>query len=148
MGGATCRMRNGLVLIELMLVLVVTGILVTFAAPRLSYAIDDAAVRDETMRVVAAIDAARGAAMRLGAVAQLTLADSAYRITAVVNGDTVLAWRQHGSLQSGVRIAGAAQPMAFGPSGLASGVSNRTLTLTRQRAARKIVMSRLGRLTY
>ena len=74
-------MRSGLVLIELLFVVVLLGLLALFAVPRLSDVADAAAVRDEAMRVVAALDAARGAAIRLGTVATLTLSDTSYRVS-------------------------------------------------------------------
>jgi Tfp pilus assembly protein FimT len=141
-------MRSGLVLIELMLVVVLIGLVALFAAPRLLAVADAAAVRDETLRVVAALDAARGASIRLGVVATLTLSDSTYRVTTIVAGDTVTAWRQPGPWRSGVSLNGIGQPMMFGPAGLAMGVSNRTIIVTKGRAMRKVVVSRLGRISY
>ncbi|MGH7592674.1 MAG: GspH/FimT family pseudopilin [Gemmatimonadales bacterium] len=141
-------MRSGLVLIELMLVVVVAGLLALFAAPRLLAVVDAVAVRNETFRVVAALDAARGASIRLGAVATLTLSDTSYQVIAVTGTDTSMAWRRPGPRRSGVVLGGAGQAVSFGPAGLAMGVSNRTITLTKGSAARKVVVSRLGRITY
>lgn len=141
-------MRTGLVLIELMFVVVLTGLLALFAAPRLLAVMDVAAVRDEAMRVVAALDATRGASIRLGTVATLALSDTSYRVTTVAGRDTVTAWRQPGPRQRGVALSGGGQPVGFGPAGLAMGVSNRTIIVTKGRAVRKIVVSRLGRISY
>lgn len=141
-------MRSGLVLIELMFVVVLIGLLALFAAPRLLAVVDAAAVRDEALRVVAALDAARGASIRLGVVATLTLSDTSYRVTTAGGGDTVTAWRQPGPRQSGVALSGAGQPVIFGPAGLAMGVSNRTISVTKGTAVRRVVVSRLGRVTY
>lgn len=141
-------MRAGLVLIELLFVVVVLGLLALFAVPRLSGVVDAASVRDETMRAVAALDAARGVSIRLGTVATLTISDTSYRVTAIVGPDTLTAWRQPGPAQAGVFISGAGQPVLFGPAGLALGVSNRTIKLTKGQAMRRIVVSRLGRISY
>ena len=141
-------MRAGLVLIELVFVLVLTGLLVLFAAPRLFGVADAMVVRDEAMRVVAALDATRGASIRLGTVATLTLSDTSYRVIAVIGGDTVVAWRQPGPGRNGVALSGGGQPVVFGPAGLALGVSNRTIIVTKGLATRKVVVSRLGRITY
>jgi prepilin-type N-terminal cleavage/methylation domain-containing protein len=140
--------RRGLALIELLLVLVLLAIIASFAAPRLAGIVDGAAVRGETGRLVGALDAARGAAMRLGVVATLTLSDTTYTVTAIVSGDTITAWQQPGPWLRGVGITGAGQSILFGPAGLAMGVSNRTLVLSRGNNVRRVVVSRLGRLTY
>jgi len=141
-------MRSGLVLVELMLVVVITMIVAAFAAPRLFAIADAAAVRSETMLVVAAFDAARGAAIRLGVVTTLTLSDSTYCVTAVVDGDTLTAWRRRGPAGNGVALGGTGQPVLFGPAGLGMGVANRTITVAKGSVVRRVVVSRLGRVTY
>jgi len=140
--------RRGLVLFELLLVLVLLAVMASFAAPRLVGIADGAAVRGETGRLIGALDAARGAAMRLGVVATLTLSDTSYSVTAIVDGDTLTAWQQPGPWLRGVALTGAGQSILFGPAGLAMGASNRTLVLARGNYVRRVVMSRLGRLTY
>jgi Tfp pilus assembly protein FimT len=140
-------MRAGLVLIELLFVVALTGLLALIAVPRLFGVADAMVVRDEAMHVVAALDAARGAATRLGTVATLTFSDTSYRVTAVVGKDTLTAWRQPGPGRSGV-VLGGGQPVVFGPAGLALGVSNRTIVVTKGQAVRQVVVSRLGRITY
>ena len=141
-------MRFGMVLTELMIVLVLIGIIASIAVPRLSGMSDTAAVRVEALRVVAALDAARGAAVRLNTVASLTLSNTSYLAVAVVGSDTVIAWSQTGPIRNGVTLSGAGAPLLFGPAGLAMGVSNRTITVTRGNAVRRVVMSRLGRISY
>jgi prepilin-type N-terminal cleavage/methylation domain-containing protein len=141
-------MRAGFVLMELLLGLVVAAIVASIAAPRFAAIRDAAAVREETLRIVTAIDAARGASVRLNAVATLTLSPAAYAATAVIGPDTVVAWRQPGPSRNAVTLSGTGQPLLFGPAGLAMGVSNRTIVLARGSAVRRVVVSRLGRLTY
>ena len=119
-------MRHGIVLTELIVTMVCIGIIASIAAPRLASIADAAAVRDETFRVVAALDAARGTAVRMNAV-------------------TSLAFPPAGN---GVTLSGAGQPLLFGPAGLAMGASNRTIILTKGNAVRRVVISRLGRITY
>jgi prepilin-type N-terminal cleavage/methylation domain-containing protein len=140
--------HTGFVLIELLLALVIAAIVAAIALPRLVAVVDAAAVRTELMRLVGAVDAARGTAERLGTVATLHLDDSGFVVTAVVNGSSLQAWRERGTAEQGVTLSGAGQPIDFGPSGLAMGVANRTFTLSRGSAARNVVMSRYGRLTY
>lgn len=141
-------MRSGLVLFELLLAVVLAGLVAAIAAPRLVSIADAAAVRDEALRVVAVLDAARGASVRLGVVAALALTDTTYRVTAVVGTDTVTAWQQPGPRYRGVTLGGSGRPIPFGPDGLAMGVANRTFTLAKGNALRRVVMSKYGRLTY
>jgi Tfp pilus assembly protein FimT len=141
-------MRSGLVLFELLLGVVLTAIIASIAVPRLCSLADAAAVRDEALRVVASLDAARGASVRLGVVAALTLTDTNYRVTAVVGTDTVTAWQRPGPWNRGVALGGGGQTIAFGPDGLAMGVANRTITVAKGNAVRRVVMSKYGRVTY
>jgi Tfp pilus assembly protein FimT len=141
-------MRSGLVLLELLLGLVLAALLAAIATPQLVALFDTAAVRDEAFRVVAALDAARGASIRLDVVATLTLTDSSYRVTAIVGADTITPWQQSGPRFRGVTLSGAGQPISFGPDGLAMGVANRTISVVKGDAVRKVVMSKYGRLTY
>jgi len=141
-------MRRVQTLTELLVVLVIAAMVAAIALPRIGALADAAAVRDETIRLIAAVDATRGAAVRLDDVASLTITATSYRATIVDGSDTLTAWSQTGPAASGVLIAGAGMPMTFGPAGLAMGVSNRTMTLSKGIAQRKVVLSKLGRVTY
>ena len=110
--------------------------------------IDLGAVHAETGSIVSALDAARGAALRLGTVTRLTLSDSGYQVEATVARDDLTAWRGAGPAHRGVHLAGAGRPILFAPSGIAMGASNRTLILSKGAVSRRVVVSRLGRLTW
>lgn len=139
---------RGLTLVELLLVLVLLAIFSAIATPRVLGILDLGSVHAETASIVSALDAARGAALRLGAVTRLTLADSGYQVDANVAEESVTAWRASGPLQRGVHLSGAGQPILFAPSGIAMGAANRTLLLSKGAASRRVVVSRLGRLTW
>ena len=141
-------MRSGVMLTELLIGLVVAGIVASIAIPGLVRLSDAAAVRDEMLRVVAGIDAARGAAVRLNQAASLALSPADYRVVVVTGADTVIAWTQSGPGLRGVILTGAGQPLRFGPAGLGMGVSNRTITVSKGTATRTVVVSQLGRVTY
>ncbi len=141
-------MLRGFTLIEMIVVLVIVAIVATIAASRIAAIADAAAVRDESIRLIAAVDATRGAAVRLDDVASLTITATSYRATVVDGTDTITAWMQTGPATTGVSISGTGTALVFGPAGLAMGVSNRTMTLSRGSAQRKVVLSKLGRLTY
>lgn len=140
-------MTRGVTLPELLLVLVLMALLAALGLPRLAAAASAAALRHEATELVAALDAARLEAIRFDGVARLTLADSSYRLELVTGGDTTLRWQRDGAARRGVQLSGAGGPILFGGAGLALGVSNRTLTLTRRGASRRVVISRLGRIT-
>ncbi len=139
---------RGLTLVELLLVIVLLATFSGIATPRVLGILDLGAVRAETASIVSALDAARGAALRLGAVTRLTLADSSYQVDATVTREEVTAWRASGPSQRGVRLSGAGQPILFAPSGIAMGAANRTLVLSKGAVSRRVVVSRLGRLTW
>lgn len=136
-------MRRGFTLLELLLALTLVGLLLLLAVPKLRGLAAGAALRHEAARLVAALDAGRGLALRSGSVAKVTLGDSAYRIETDAGGS-----RWPGPAGSGVRLTGASGgPIVFGAAGLATGASNRTLVLTRDGESRQVVVSRLGRIT-
>lgn len=135
-------------LLELLLAITVLGLLVLVAVPGLAALHDGARVRAETLRLVAALDQARGAAIRFGSTVRVVLGDSSYQFTADPTEGASESWRLPGSISSDVQLAGAGAPILFGAAGLAVGVSNRTFTLTRGRITRRIVLSRLGRITW
>jgi prepilin-type N-terminal cleavage/methylation domain-containing protein len=139
---------RGVTLIELLLALVLVAITAGIATPRLINVIDLATVHAETASLVSALDAARGAALRLGTVTRLTLADSGYQVAASVSGEPITPWRSAGPSRRGVRLTGAGQPILFAPSGIAMGAANRTLWLSKGAVSRRVVLSRLGRLTW
>jgi prepilin-type N-terminal cleavage/methylation domain-containing protein len=141
-------MRSGFALLELLVGLVLAALIAAIATPQLVALSDAAAVRDEALRVVAALDAARGASVRLGVVATLALTDTSYSVAATVATDRVTAWQQPGPRYRGVTLGGAGQPITFGPDGLSMGVANRTLTISKGSAVRRVVISKYGRLTY
>ena len=133
---------RGMTLIELLLVLAILGTVALMAAPRLSAVRDRAALRVARSALLEALDAARGAAVRLdGPVAVTTEAERL-----VIRSDTTVlrSWPEPG--RSGVTLSGLATPIRFGPAGLATGASNRTLRLSRGGDTLSVVLSRLGRI--
>jgi Tfp pilus assembly protein FimT len=137
--------HRGTTVLELVLAIAIILVLAMLAVPRLVYVADAAAVRDETARLVAALDAARSAAIRLGANAALSIAPTSWQVLVVHGSDTLVAWHAAGAAAHGVTVAGAGGPIVFGQAGLAVGAANRTLTISRRLATRRVVISRLGR---
>ncbi|HRP08784.1 MAG TPA: GspH/FimT family pseudopilin [Gemmatimonadales bacterium] len=133
---------RGVTLIELLLVLGILGIMALMAAPRLGSLRNRAALRISLGVLLESLDAARGAAVRLGG--GITLAEESGHL--VIRADTALlrSWPEPG--RSGVNLSGLATPIRFGPAGLATGASNRTLRLSRGGDTLSVVLSRLGRI--
>jgi prepilin-type N-terminal cleavage/methylation domain-containing protein len=138
--------KRGVTLPELLLVVVLLLLAVGIAVPRVAGAIDRAALRTARSDVLRALDAARGAAIRLGHPVDLEHGHGALRLT-LATGDTIT-WHVPAPEQSGVALRGLATPIRFGPSGNATGVSNRTLLLSRGDDTLALVLSRLGRIRW
>lgn len=141
-------MRRGLSLTELLVVVVLIGLLALIAVPRIAALHDGARLRTESFRLVAAVDYARGTAVRLGTTSRLTLSDLSFIVAAAPADTLTEVWRAPGPASNSVRISGAGAPILFGSSGIAVGASNRTLLLTRGGVSRRIILSRLGRITW
>lgn len=137
--------RRGLTLIETLLATCLLTILAGIAVPRVLGVADAAAVRQARLDLLAALDAARGAAIRLGTTVELR--DDGVRRTVVPHlpSDTAAAWTGPAAAAHGVAQSGFGSPLTFGAAGLATGASNRTITLSRGSASLQVVISRLGR---
>lgn len=136
-------MPRGTTLLELLLVVSCITLLTLIAAPRVSGILGDLALRQEAATLVGALDQARLAAIQRSDVATLTLSDSSYRVSV----DTVVIWQHAGPATRGMMLSGAGAPIQFGAAGVAIGVANRTFTLARGARSRRVVISRLGRIT-
>jgi prepilin-type N-terminal cleavage/methylation domain-containing protein len=140
--------RRAVTLIEMLLTLILMGVLAALAAGPFLALRDSVAVRTEARQLVEAIDMARGAAVRLGVGTQLFISDTSYSVSATaLTGEVMVVWRRRGALSRGVQLTGGGAAMQFGPGGIAMGVSNRTLILTRGQITRSVIISRLGRIT-
>ena len=139
--------RRGVTLVELLLVVTIIGLLSGMAVPRVASVGDAAAVREEAARLVGALDAARGAAIRLGDNAALSLTPATWRVVVHRGADSLIAWSAPGAMARGVSLAGAGGPIVFSRAGIATGAANRTFTLSRGSSSRRIVISRLGRVS-
>lgn len=134
-------------MIDLLLAMVILGILLAIAVPPMAHIADDTAVRVEAARVIGALDAARGAAVRLDRNASLMLVPARWVVWVQRGSDSMVAWQSAGNASAGVTLTGAGAPIVFGRAGIAVGASNRTLVLSRGSASRRVVISRLGRIT-
>jgi len=136
-------MRRGVTLLELALVLAVTGLLFGIALPSLQRVADGLAVHNASLGIVSAHRRARISAILQNRPLELTV--SADSLAIRVPGAASNLWHAPGPAADGVVLQGPPRTLIFSPVGLTMGVSNATFRLTRGSAARTVVVSRLGR---
>ncbi|MFL5494667.1 MAG: GspH/FimT family protein [Gemmatimonadales bacterium] len=136
-------MRRGLTLIELLLVLTVTGLLFGIVLPRFATLADGLAVEQAAQHLVGAHRRARMTAILQSQPIVLTIAPESLVIRVGSGGPE--SWRAAGPADEGVALAGGAKQIVFSPVGITTGLSNATFQLTRGNARRSVVVSRLGR---
>jgi prepilin-type N-terminal cleavage/methylation domain-containing protein len=136
-------MRRGVTLVELMLVLAVTGILFGVAVPALSLLLDSLAVHSAVSHIAAAQARARLLAIARGQVITLVI-DSA-RIAISPRNNPLPLWSEEGPSAQRVHLEGAQRQFTFSPEGFTLGVSNASLQLSRGAIRQTVVISRLGR---
>jgi Tfp pilus assembly protein FimT len=136
-------MRRGATLIELLLVLTVTGLLFGIVLPRFATLADSLAVEHAAQDLVGAHRRARMTAILDSRETVLTIAPESLVIRLGKGG--ALSWQASGPADGGVALAGGAKEIVFSPVGITTGLSNASFQLTRGNASRTVVVSRLGR---
>jgi type II secretory pathway pseudopilin PulG len=135
--------RNGFTLIETLIICVITGIVLGIAAPRIR-AITDSFSVDATAREITSVFAlARLVALR-DRGADLRIDSATVRLTA---GGRVLS-EQRVAARHGVRIRTTLGIVRYAATGMALGLSNGSIYISRGAAADTIVISRLGRVRH
>ena len=137
-------MRHGHTLLELTLVLAVTGLALGIALPRLESLQDTLEVEQMAREIVTAHRRARIAAILHSRPVVLTIsADSlAYRLA----GAAGRLWRGPGPARNGVLLASPDRQITFSPVGITTGLANASFQVRRGAATRTVVLSRMGRL--
>ncbi len=136
-------MRRGTTLPELALTLVVMGLVLAIALPRLRGLTDSLAVNRAAQEIVAAHRRARMSAILQSRVVELTVGATALAVRP--RGAAADLWRADGPAANQVVLAGPQRTIVFSPVGVTFGLSNATFQLTRGAATRTVVVSRLGR---
>ena len=136
-------MRQAFTLPELLLVVALGSVLLGVAIPRLSAVLDRIEVSAAANHVAAAHRRARLMAATQGLVAVLSVDPLALTIRR--RGATAPLWSEAGPAARQVSLAGPVRQFTFSPEGFSLGLSNATLRLTRGRATRTVIISRLGR---
>ena len=139
------RSRVGFTALELMIVICIAGILVTFWLPRAARLIDwittDRAVHDMTT----ALAVARHGAVQQATRARLTISADTLRIDRLQSGGWERFWTWPGPTSHGVTLQVSNPIVVFGPNGMGWGASNTTIRLSRGSHVETITTSRVGR---
>jgi Tfp pilus assembly protein FimT len=136
-------MRRGITLLELLLVLIVTGLLSAIVMPRFAIVADGLAVEAAARQLVGAHRRARMIAILESRNVVLTIAADSLVIRLGSAG--AQSWRASGPAAEGVALVGGPKQIVFSPVGVTAGLSNASFQLSRGGASRSVVVSRLGR---
>ncbi len=146
------RMRNdfrvGFTVLELLVVLCITGLLAAFWIPRAARLYDwiatERAVRDFTT----ALAVARHGAVMHATRARLTISADSLRIDRLEQQRWEPWWRRPGPASHGVALQISNPVVVFGPNGMGWGASNTKIVLRRGSQAETITLSRVGRVKH
>lgn len=135
-------------LVELLWVVVLAGLVAGMVVPETARLADRLAVEHEAGRILVAHRTAWLVARTRHRLAVLRITPDSLAVSTLMSAgsaDTVLVWLAAGPAQAGVQLPSGPHTTVFGPDGVAMGFSNHTHVLTRDRATRRVIVSRLGR---
>ena len=138
-------MRQGLTLVELLIVMTLVSLIGMITVPRLARPLASLRVEQEAHRVAAAHARARMIAVTSSRVALLRITADSMTIGTIEGPDTIARWRGPGPAAAGVALTAPNRTLLFAPIGITYGVSNGTWTLSYRGVARRVIVSRLGR---
>lgn len=133
-------MRPAFTLLELIVVCAIIGIIASISAPRITHTLDAFAVEGASREVVNGFALGRLAALRYGG-ADVRLDTASVSVEAgrhVVYARDLLA-------NHGVRVRSNTALVRYAATGMAAGVSNGTIVISKGASVDTIVVSRLGR---
>lgn len=140
-----CGMRNGFTLIELAIALVVVGIVVGLASPRIIGYADRAAVRRAGDETAAFFSRVRTLAVYRAVRMRISFGGDSLIALAEGEGDSIVSFAR-GPNHHGVSLAASRSEIRLYPNGLGLGAANTKLVFRRGEAADSLTISRLGRL--
>lgn len=138
-------MRRGFTLVELIVVLAIVALITTFALAHLMPLVDWIAADRAARDVTSALAVTRTVAVLRGTRARLRISADSLRIDreAAAGWEPYARWA--GPASAGVTLAVSNPEVVFSPLGIAWGVSNTRIVLTRGSQIETITTSRLGR---
>lgn len=139
------RFGVGFTVLELMVVICIAGILVTFWLPRAARLMDWIATDRSVHDITTAIAVTRHSAVQQATRARLTLSADSLRIDRLQATGWEPYWRSPGPVSHGVTLQVSNPVVVFGPNGMGWGASNTTIKLSRGSHVETITMSRVGR---
>lgn len=135
---------KGFTLLELLVVMTVSGIVLAIAVPRARAGLDRAVVRSAATDVRATLGLARTLALAGHAVIAVDI-DSARGMLRIRRGSDVLL-RRGVEQAHGVELRATRDSLSYDPYGLGRGASNLSVLVRRGLAAETVFVSRLGRI--
>jgi len=138
----------GFSVLELMVVICIAGLLVTFAIPRAARLLDWIATERALRDVTTALAVARHGAVLHATRARLTITADSLRIDRLERQEWEPWWRKPGPASHGVVLQVSNPVVVFGPTGMGWGVSNTRIVLRRGSQAETITVSRVGRVKH
>jgi prepilin-type N-terminal cleavage/methylation domain-containing protein len=136
-------MRHGFTVLEQLVVLAIMSLLLTIVAPRTLSALDQSAVRNARMQLVAALGAARSSAQSRAERVSVAIDSAGGLLRILAGADTLLVRPLRAEL--GVAFAASRDSITYGASGRGYGATNSTIVLRRGAAAETVYVARLGR---
>ena len=135
---------KGFTLVELLIVLTISGIVLAIAVPRARGGLDRVVVRSAATDVRATLGLARTLALAGHAIIVVEV-DSARGILRIRRGAEVLVTRAVEQAH-GVAVRATRDSLAYDPYGLGRGASNLSVLIWRGTAAETVFVSRMGRI--
>lgn len=135
---------KGFTLLELLVVLTVTGILLAIGLPRARLTVDRTVVRSAASDVRATLGLARTLALA-GHTVIVVDVDSGEGLLRIRHGPNVLA-RRAVERAHGVELRATRDSLSYDPYGMGRGAANLSVILRRGLAAETVFVSRLGRI--
>jgi prepilin-type N-terminal cleavage/methylation domain-containing protein len=138
--------RNAFSLVELLLVVMLMGVLMALAAPRLSAMRDSASVRAAMADLGADFSMARQSAITRRAVVAVVL-DTAFGVVELRSATRMMSRHTLGATY-GIVLGSNRDSAVYDSRGLGYGVSNLTVTVRRGAIVDTLTMSRMGRVRW
>ena len=135
---------KGFTLLELLVVMTVTGIVLAIAVPRARAGLDRAVVRSAATDVRATLGLARTLALAGHAVILVDV-DSVRGMLRIRRGSAVLLRRGVGQAH-GVELRATRESLSYDPYGLGRGAANLSVLIRKGVATETVFVSRLGRI--